>query len=153
MMMAIAPLLKQLMVEGIMNVPVPRLPRISFIGLAFIWLGAVLSIMAIAMLFFAEYAYLATIYSVPMAALGVACTIMAAGLICISTGMMAMNNRRTRAKRMDLASPPPDIAKTMTALIDSIAEELEDPIRDNPKTAVMMASLAGFLAGDHSRHN
>ncbi len=148
--MVAMPLMKQLVLEGLMSAPVPRLPRISFSGIAFMLGGAVLGLMTLAILFVAEYLYLVTLYSAPMAALGVACTAMALTLLSLGTGMILMAGKRHKGRHAP-ASPQPDIAKTVSALIDSITEELEDPIRENPKTAVAIASLAGFIAGDHAR--
>lgn len=151
-MAAFSPVLKQLMLDGIMSSPaMPRLPRISLLGIFFLWFAALLTVMGVGFLLFAEYAYLTAIYSPELAAVGVACTAMAVSLLSAATGMIVMDKRASRAKRLPSMGPQPDIAKTITGLIDSLAEELEDPIRENPKTAIMIASLAGFLAGD-ARH-
>lgn len=150
--MVAIPLMKQLVLEGLMHAPVPRLPRISLTGIAFMMCGVVLGVMSVAILFIAEYLYLTTLYSAPLAALGVACTALALTLLSCATGMLIMSDKRNRRARfVSQAQSQPDIAKTVSALIDSIAEELEDPIRDNPKIAVAIAGLAGFLAGDQVR--
>lgn len=153
--MAIAsytPLIKQLMLSGIMNAPaVSRLPRINAAGVFFLWLAAVLTVMAIGFGLFATYAYLVTIYVPQAAALMVAGIAFAVALVSAGISMLYMNRRARRMVSQTL-NPQPDIAKTVTAMIDSIAEELEEPIRENPKTAIMIASLAGFLAGDTARH-
>ena len=151
-MAALTPVLKQMMLDGIMSSPsMPRLPRISATGIFFLWFAAVTAVLAVGFLLFAEYAYLTVTYTPEMAALGVACTAMAISLLSAATGMVVMNKRSAKAKRMINMQPQPDIAKTITGLIDSLSEELEEPIRENPKTAIMIASLAGFLAGD-ARH-
>jgi hypothetical protein len=38
-----------------------------------------------------------------------------------------------------------EIGKNIRTLIDDICGELEEPVRESPKTAVMLAALAGFL--------
>ncbi len=150
--MVAIPLMKQLVLEGLMSAPVPRLPRINLTGIALVLCGVVLGVMSVVTLFIAEYLYLATLYSAPLAALGVACTALALSLLACAGGMMVMSSKRNRrARHIPQAASQPDIAKTVSALIDSIAEELEDPIRENPKTAVAIAGLAGFLAGDQVR--
>lgn len=148
---AFSPVLKQFMLDGIMNnSAMPRLPRINPLGIFFLWFAAMLTLMGVGFVLFAEYAYLIATYSAEVAALGVACSAMAISLLSAATGMILMGKRS--ARRMPASTGmPPDIAKTLTGLIDSLAEELEDPIRENPKTAIMIASLAGFLAGD-ARH-
>ncbi len=150
--MVAIPLMKQLVLDGLMHAPVPRLPRISLTGIALVMCGVVLGMMTVVTLFIAEYLYLVTLYTAPMAALGVACTALALSLLSCAGGMMVMSDKRARRARHTAQAPSqPDIAKTVSALIDSIAEELEDPIRENPKTAVAIAGLAGFLAGDQVR--
>ena len=151
--MVAIPLMKQLVLEGLMSAPVPRLPRISLTGIALIMCGVVLGVMSVVTLFVAEYLYLVTLYTAPLAALGVACTALALSLLTCAGGMLVMSSKRSRrrARHVPQAQAQPDIAKTVSALIDSIAEELEDPIRENPKTAVAIAGLAGFLAGDQVR--
>ena len=36
----------------------------------------------------------------------------------------------------------------LQSLLQAAAEELEEPVRANPKTAVALAALAGAMAGD-----
>lgn len=38
------------------------------------------------------------------------------------------------------------------AALTLVSDELEDPIRENPKTAVMMAGLAGYIAAEKLLH-
>lgn len=150
-MAAFAPVLKQLMLDGIMSSPaMPRLPRVSPAGIFFLWLSAVMIAMTLGFALFAEFSYLSKTYTTDVAALGVACTALAIALLSAAVGMLMMSRRQVRRPAHHVG-PQPDIAKTITGMIDSLAEELEEPIRDNPKTAIMIASLAGFLAGD-SRH-
>lgn len=154
MIMAVAaftPALKQMLIDGIVSSPaVPRWLRISPVGIFFLWLAAVLTVMGVGFLLFAEYMYLAETYSSVVASLGVACTAIAVSWLSAATGMM-INDRRASKQTIHSFRQQPDITKTVTALIDSVAEELEEPIRENPKTALMIASLAGFLAGDKGR--
>lgn len=150
-MAAFAPVLKQLMLDGIMSSPaMPRLPRVSPAGIFFLWFSALLIVMSLGFVLYAEFIYLSATYTAEIAALGVACTSLAVALLSAAVGMLMMSRRQVR-RPVHHVGPQPDIAKTITGMIDSLATELEDPIRENPKTAIMIASLAGFLAGD-SRH-
>lgn len=149
-MMVAIPLMKQLVLEGLMRPPGPRLPRISFTAIGLTLCAVLLGFMTLAILLVAEYLYLAQIYMAPYAALIVAATSLALTLLTWGAGKMISYNKNNPSYD-EMPSPPPDIAKTVSALIDSIAEELEEPIRDNPKTAVAIAGLAGFLAGDQVR--
>lgn len=142
------PIIKQLMLDGILSSP--GVSRISISGVIFLWFAAVLIVLGAGFFLYAEYIFTAMTFTPQMAAVIVALTAWAIGLVSAAIGVSIISNNRVR--RSQHAGSAPDIAKTVTALIDSIAEELEDPIRDNPKTAVMIASLAGFLAGDNARH-
>lgn len=151
-MAAFAPVLKQLMLDGIMSSPaMPRMPRITMAGVLFLWFAGVMIIISAGFILFAEYAYLTTMYTPQLAAAVVAASGLAVAMLSAATGMLVMDRKADRRPAQNMASQP-DIAKTLTGLIDSLSEELEDPIRENPKTAIMIASLAGFLAGDTSRH-
>jgi hypothetical protein len=53
-----------------------------------------------------------------------------------------------RQKKNQSANPPADIAQVVAAIIESLGNEIDNPIRENPKTALMLAGLAGFIAAD-----
>ncbi len=47
--------------------------------------------------------------------------------------------------------PPPhtdrqDFEKNLHTLLDGVCKELEGPVRESPKTAVLLAAIAGFIA-------
>jgi hypothetical protein len=92
---------------------------------------------------YAEFAWLDARFATDVAALGVSFSACALALICAGAGKIL-----SRDKRQSLpAEPPADITKIVSQLMDSIGQELEEPIRENPKTAVMLASIAGFAIG------
>lgn len=146
-------LIRQLVFEGLRYAPaMPRLLRISLAGITFVASAVILAFMALIALLIAEYFYLLAFYSAPLAALGVACTALGLALLSGGTGLMLMKGRESRrAHRPAQTKNRQDIAQTLSALFDAMAEELEVPIRENPKTAVALAGLAGFLAGDQVR--
>lgn len=152
--MVAIPLMKQLVMDGLMNAPVPHLPRISLTAIALTLCAVLMAFMTLSVLLIAEYFYLSQIYIAPVAALMVAGTSCALALLTWGAGkMITAQKNAPSAAREEFMARQPDIAKTVSALIDSIAEELEEPIRDNPKTAMAIAGLAGFLAGDQVRPN
>ena len=78
-------------------------------------------------------------YPPDLAALGAAAVVFAAALIAASAASCRRKSLRTGTVRDDLA-------KNIRVLLDAVSEELETPIRENPKTAVALAALAGFCA-------
>lgn len=151
-MAAITPAIRQMIIDGIISSPaMPRWLRVTPVGGFFLWLAAVLTAMGLGFLLFSEYIYLKETYSSAMAAFGVACTAIVVSLLSAAVGML-VNGLYASGRDARSHGRQPDIAKTVTALLDSVIEELEEPIRENPKTALMIASLAGFLAGDKGRN-
>jgi hypothetical protein len=55
-----------------------------------------------------------------------------------------------RARATHLTAARRELGANVRMLIDDVCAELEDPVRDNPKTAVLIASLAGFLTAPRS---
>lgn len=51
-------------------------------------------------------------------------------------------------KRYRLSKLKSEITDTMYSALDLAETELAEPIKNNPKTAVLVASLAGFIAGE-----
>ncbi len=149
---AFTPALKQMLIDGVMSSPaVPRWLHVTPTGIFFLWLAAVLTVMGFGFLLVSEFLYLRETYSSVVASMGVACTAFVISLLSAATGML-INRLRASKQVAHSSRHQPDITKTVTALIDSVTEELEEPIRENPKTALMIASLAGFLAGDKGRN-
>ena len=144
----LAPVLKQLLIDGVMNSRLSPFPKFNATGLTFMGIAAVLAVAAVIFAVMTEYLWLRAFYAPYLAALVTACTAVLLSLVAAWIGSMTMK----RDKRRDAIArgPSPDIAKTLSSLIDSFEEELEQPIRENPKTAIMLASLAGFMAGDRS---
>ncbi len=147
MLAYLMPVIKQLLIEGVMSSRSPILPKVNATGISLIGLSGVLAVIGIAFLMISEYFRLKAVYMPDAAALITAGTAVFMSIFCGLIGMAVMKREKDRHIAH---TPPQDIAKTISALVDSLGEELEQPIRENPKTAVMLASLAGFVAGDRS---
>lgn len=148
-MVAFTPILKQLLVEGIMNSN-RSLPGFNPAGLGIIAFSAVLAVLGFGFLLYAGFIQLQDYYSSDIAALIVAGTSLILAPVVAWVGKKIFKKQSFVSHGHSLHQG--DLAKTVTQLIDSLGEELEEPIKENPKTALMVASLAGFLAGGHSRH-
>jgi hypothetical protein len=59
------------------------------------------------------------------------------------------NNR----KAAQPTSNPVDIATLLTDILSSLDEDLEGAIRTNPKIAVALSTLGGFMAGKKMNEN
>ncbi len=83
-------------------------------------------------------------YSPDAAALLSAAVIFAASLLALAAANIC---KKRKARRINAAQN--DTSKNVQALVEGIAAELDGPVRENPKTAVAIAALAGFLAAKH----
>lgn len=90
----------------------------------------------------ALYWGLAEHFSAPKAAL------IAAGVVLLLAGMAA-STAALIARRRKIRPPHyiPEVAQALETSLVEIGRELEEPIRDNPGTALLLAGLAGFLSG------
>lgn len=155
MLAPLLPLITQMVIEGITKGTRPMLPSVNSKGIGLVAGAAMLGVLGLGFLLFAGFIYLQKFYDAEIAALIVAGVLLAMALIVGLLGRSAIKQRGFvsyyRASPSS-SSPVSDIAKTVKDLIDGVTQELEEPIRDNPKTAIALASLAGYLAGDlHKR--
>lgn len=113
-------------------------------GLAWYVIGGVSLIIALIFAGIAGYGYLQTMMPAPAASGVMALIFIAvAGSFAIAGRQMM---RKDNQKKKDA-----HVEKFATQLTEQIAEFLDQdfsgPIRDNPKSALMTAAVAGFLAG------
>lgn len=75
---------------------------------------------------------------------------MLAGLMALALAVLCALGAYgvTRYKRWRVERFKNEIADTMHMALEMADEELAEPVRDNPKTALLIASLAGFIAGE-----
>lgn len=91
---------------------------------------------------YAEYIWLQTFF-VPEAA-----ALVVSGSACVLALMFSIIGKVAGQKNRVSEGYPADITKIMKQIIESLSEELEDSVRENPKTALMLAGLSGFAAGE-----
>lgn len=106
------------------------------------------SVIALIFLTSAMYMTLADIYSPQIGALITGCVMALFSFACLFIA-----NRKENAQRLKLSrsSLPLVNDNQMLETIQNVIAEVEQPIKDNPTTAVLLASIAGFLAADRLR--
>ncbi len=157
MLAPLLPLITQMVIEGISKGTRPVLPRLNSKGIALVACSATLALLGLGFTIFAGFLYLQNFFEAEIAALIVAGGIFFFAAIVGLFGKKSIAERGYvtyhRSSSHSNSSPVADIAQTVKSLIEGVTTELEEPIRDNPKTAIALASLAGYLAGDfHKRH-
>jgi hypothetical protein len=85
--------------------------------------------------------FLEGLYPPDMAALGAAAIVFAAAALA---AVAATHGRRRKAAASGAARD--EVGRNIRALIESVCAELEGPVRDSPKTAVLLAALTGFFS-------
>lgn len=150
----LVPVVAQMVIEGITKGSRPILPHLNITGLILSGLAVLTIILAGVFALMSLFIYLQAYVDAVNAAL-----MIAAGLAVVS-GLLALAGKGsikrygyvTYHRAASRSSPVSDLAQTVKDLIDGVTTELEEPIRENPKTAIALASLAGYLAGDfHKR--
>ena len=61
---------------------------------------------------------------------------------CATMGLVTSRRARIIQNHMD------DTGKALLGALDSATQGLEDPVADHPRSAMLLASLAGYLAGN-----
>lgn len=74
--------------------------------------------------------------------MGAACSFIA--ILAAITGWGLIEYRKRQVQRLKA-----DILHIFETLLEVADHELAKPVNDNPKTAVALASAAGYLAGKH----
>jgi hypothetical protein len=123
-------------------------PRFVLAEVVLIAISAILMCVGLIFGLYAENLWLDTKYAPEIAALATGGSAIILALIFLSIGKSIGNSKKSQ-----FANSSPDISNTIKQVIEAIGEELEEPIRDNPKTAIALASLVGFVAGEHRLHS
>lgn len=141
--MSVSPLVRELLVNGLMASTAVHKAKKTSTAVAYYAAAGAVALVAFVFLAIAGYGALLQSYSMPIAAgitgiavLAIACAI---GL----TGYMSLNKKQIKKPSLDgnFLDSIEHTAKTLLA-------GFEEPIKDNPKLALMLAALAGFAAAD-----
>jgi hypothetical protein len=139
-MPAIAAIIEALIANFFMHKP-PSVVRKSKLEWALLGLASLCMSICVFFLVLALYEYLTLLYAPYIAAL-----ITAGGLFV--PGVIALLVRATISRKENL--PPPQslhdqLSDKIHIILKEICDELEGPIKDNPKIAVLLAALAGLF--------
>jgi hypothetical protein len=142
-MSGIASVIEELILATVFSekVAVPRKNKTDWVLIAlsvlFAGAGGVFLVLSL-------YRYLEGVYAPPLAALASAsCLFLAAALPIFVRDYL-------RAKRVaPVSDARHPLAENLRVIIEAVCTELEEPIKENPKAAVLAAALAGFLASNN----
>lgn len=138
----LVPLLKQVAIEGLINNRAP-LPHTSKLGLGLAALSGLFLVAALIFVMISGYGWLLLQYDQPLAAL-----IMAGSIVTIAAIISLIAYLLLKKKRQQKpAIQTEDIMAIFAEAGDLVGDEFAQTIKDNPKTAVLIASVVGLVAG------
>jgi hypothetical protein len=142
-MSILEPVLAQLLIHGL-NPQQPRKRRHRKAGLALIAFSSLFSLIGVIYLFVALNHWLGSLYGPALGSLMTGGIALLLGGIA-STGMYMLESREPKARGKDTAE---DLGEVLFTALEKATRRLEEPIGNNPKSSVLMATVAGFVAGD-----
>jgi hypothetical protein len=143
-MSLIAPVLRQVLIDRILQNGIPAPSNNNKIGWACFALSGLFAAAGVVFLLLAENIWLQDIYPPETALAFTAGTALLLSLTAGATGVV-IRKRQKKFIQRNMA----DILQTTEALLLSIEDEIKVPVQNNPKTALTAAAIAGFVAGEH----
>jgi len=139
-MSGIAAVIEELIMAAVLS-PKISLPRKSKMDWAFMALSILLGCAGIFLSILALERFFEAQYPLDMAAL------LSAGVVLSVAALIALATYHCRHRKPPAASTDrQELESSLHTLLESICMELETPVRENPKTAVLLAAIAGFVA-------
>lgn len=114
--------------------------RRSKAGIVLLIMAGLLSLVALLFVIVAGYQWALAHFTADKAALLTALFILAVAAALTAGALHLLHRRQSRFKEMKQ-----ELTQQLTSLYDAVAEEMDDPVRNHPKTTVALATLAGFL--------
>lgn len=142
-MAVIQPMITQMVLNSLLT-RTSKTPAMRKAEICLLAACGIFSVVGVVFLFVALHAF-ALVYYVPwVAATITGSTALIVGLCC---AVVAGNMEQAR-KAMKPQQGIEDAGEALLAALGHATQGLEKPISENPRTSVLLASLAGYLAGD-----
>ena len=138
-MQGIAAVIEELVMAAVLS-PKTSLPRKSKADWAFMALSVLLGSAGVFMSIVALERFFEKQYPLDLAAL------LTAAIVFALAAIIALTTYLCRRKKPQASSTErQELESHLHLLLESIIAELEHPVRENPKTAVILAAIAGFI--------
>lgn len=136
-MTSFMPIIQQMIIGNIIGKTTP--PRFSSAKMVLRSLSLILLLAGLFLSIYAEYIWLGIFLPAHLATLMTSITLI---LLSIGMGFIGgmFNHKKSRSSSADISS-------LLTEILSSLDEDLESAIRTNPKIAVAVSTLGGFMAG------
>ena len=140
-MAILEPLIAQLLLQGLL--PPPRKHRKA--GLLLLAAAGMLSALGVVYLFIGCERWLTGLYGPITGPLLAGASAMALGGLVAIAGYLTMQVRMSRGRELEAAEK---MGEHLFTALEKATRGLDGPIASNPKSAVLMASVAGYMAGE-----
>lgn len=141
-----SPLVKELLVNGLMAGTAVRTAKKTSASVGYYAAAGCVGGLALVYFSMAGYGLLLESFAMPVAAAVTGGVVSVLAVIIGFTGYLRINRKPARKPVIATdGSFLDNVENTVKSLIGGI----EEPIRDNPTLALLVAALAGFAAGDH----
>lgn len=134
--------LENVLIDRVLSKDAPFTGK-SKAGLGLFTLALAFLLIALAFFIYAAYLWMSKNYPPEVAATLMGGLILSLAAISGIVAYAILSYKRLRMKKLKN-----EIIETMQSAIELADEEISEPIKENPKTAVLIASLAGFVAGE-----
>lgn len=142
-MQALMPLVEQVIIDRLLSQRAP-LMRKNKIGIGLMVLAGVMLLLGLVFAALAGYGWLLMHYPQPTAALITAGFILGLSILSSLIGVALLQRRAPPPRRQN----EEEIMEAVSEIMTIVSEELAEPIKENPKTAVILSGVAGFAAGE-----
>jgi len=111
-------------------------------------LSGIIALISVTFFSVAFYSWLLESHAPPIAALIAACAYLAVSLLGFAVAV-----RVSREKQHQRNEIHTNLVQTVIDVASDIESELEEPVRESPKTALFLAALSGFVLAEKSLKN
>jgi len=139
-----SPLIKDLLIQGVLAGTAVRTAKKTSVGWAYYVAAGGVASLALVFFAIAGYGLLLETYTMPVAAAMTGSVVMLLSLLIGLTGYYSLQKKKIIKKPAMDGGFLDNIEDTIKSLLGGF----EEPVKDNPKMALLMAALAGFAAGD-----
>jgi hypothetical protein len=109
---------------------------------AFLTLAGIFALLSLGFFIYASHLYLQTQYPPEEAAFYTSLIALSISLLMFAGALTVMYYKQRVLKHIRS-----EVSSLLHSLIDFIEEEFKEPVQENPKTSVTVASIAGYMAG------
>ncbi len=140
-MSRLLPIAEQLLMMGALGAQAPR--RQDKTQLFIYGFAGILALVAVIFMIFAMSYWLKQQFTPDVAALATAGIVLALALLVAACGYTYSVVRKNKINAVG-----DELKDKIMAVVNAVSEEMEDPIRDHPKSSVALATLAGYFVGN-----